>query len=68
MPKNPPMRHDIEIDGHKAHYFEADGLVTVVSVPLGRKSATPGPVPELQAKHLLRELIKEGERRGIVPR
>jgi len=65
----PPMRIDVECEyegkTYRGTYEVTRGLLTV-SWPYGSKSATPGSKPGFLAELILRELVEDAKRRGLL--
>lgn len=70
MPKRPtapPVRHNIEceVDGqvHRGTYEVTGGVLTVHGAG-GSKSAQPGARPDVMARIILGELVREADGKG----
>ena len=67
--ERPPMRTDVECEYegkmYRGTYEVTRGMLTVSWV-YGSESATPGSRPDVLAKLILRELIEDAKRRGLL--
>ena len=65
----PPLTSQVECEyGGKIYrgtYYTSGGLLTV-DCEFGSKSASPGAGPNVLAKIMLRELIQEADRKGML--
>jgi hypothetical protein len=65
----PPVRSDVEceLDGktYRGTYEVSRGLLTV-SWAYGSKSAAPGAAPNVLARIMLRELVQDAKRQGLL--